>query len=265
MDDSGSQSPLLIEREGAIDWVTFNRPGSLNAINQAMHDALYEYFLSLTTNYEVRVVVLRGAGRAFCAGMDLVEGPFRSPPQNEAIGPHPSLAGIVRLMRACPQPIISLVHGPACGGGFIFALASDVRFAGESARMNAPFIKLGLSNCELGISFFLPRNVGLSVAAELMYTGDFIDAQRALQTGLVSRVVPDAELEGAGRLVAKQMLEATPFGLRSTKLTLNQALKLNDLDAIIDLEERTQYLCMKANGPRPSWEGFLPKSQADAV
>jgi enoyl-CoA hydratase/carnithine racemase len=261
MSNSVSESPLLVEHDGAIDWVTFNRPRSLNAINQEMHDALYEYFLGLTTNYEVRVVVLRGAGRAFCAGMDLVEGPFRSPPLNEATGPHPSLPNIVRLMRNCPQPIISLVHGAACGGGFIFALASDVRFAGESARMNAPFIKLGLSNCELGISFFLPRTVGLSVAAELMYTGDFIDAQRALQTGLVSRVVPDSELENAGRMLAKQMLEATPHGLRSTKLTLNQALKLNDLDAIIDLEERAQLICMKANGPRALWESFLPKSR----
>ncbi len=265
MNSSASESPILVEHDGPIDWVTLNRPGRLNAINQEMHDALHEYFLGLTTNYEVRVVILRGAGRAFCAGLDLVEGPFRSPPQNQAKGPHPSLSNIVRLMRSCPQPIISLVHGPACGGGFIFALASDVRFAGETARMNAPFINLGLSNCELGISFFLPRSVGLSVAADLMYTGDFIDAERALQTGLVSRVFPDAELANEGRALAQRMLKATPYGLRSTKLTLNQALKFNDLDAIIDLEERTQFLCMRAIGHSESWKDVLPKSQPAAV
>jgi enoyl-CoA hydratase len=151
-------------------------------------------------------------------------------------------------MRACPQPIISLVHGPACGGGFIFALASDIRIAGETARMNDAFIKVGLSGCELGISYFLPRSMGLSVASELMFTGAFIDAQRALSTGLVSRVVPDAELDDAARALIEPMLKATPHGLRETKRTLNLALGMNDLEAVIDLEESAQLRCMRSSG-----------------
>ena len=91
---------------------------------------------------------------------------------------------IVMRMRRCPQPIISLVHGPASGGGFAFALASDVRIAGETARMNVAMARIGLSGCDVGISYFLPRAVGRSTAMELMMTGRFIDAERALRTGL---------------------------------------------------------------------------------
>ena len=100
-------------------------------------------------------------------------------------------------MRACPQPIIALVHGAACGGGFSLALAADIRIAGESARMNAAYIRAGFSACDMGCSYFLPRLVGLSVASELMMTGNFIEAERALHTGLVSKVVPDADMRSA--------------------------------------------------------------------
>jgi enoyl-CoA hydratase/carnithine racemase len=109
-------------------------------------------------------------------------------------------------MRRLPQPFIACVHGPACGGGFALALASDVRLAGESARMNAAFIKIGLSACDIGVSYFLPRLVGASLASELLLTGKFIDADRALRVGLVSEVMPDAELESAARKLAGEML-----------------------------------------------------------
>lgn len=239
-----SYSTLSVEQDGAVDWVTLNRPGSLNAISRAMVEELCTYFESLMQDYSRRIVVLRGAGRAFCSGLDLKEGVPRPASQNTAQTPSPSLSRVVRLMRACPQPIISLVHGAACGGGFIFALAADIRIAGDTARMNDAFIKIGLSGCELGMSYFLPRTVGLSIASELMYTGNFIDAPRALSAGLVSRVVPDDKLADAARQLIEPMLQATPYGLRCTKQTLNQAMGLNDLGAIIDLEERTQILCM---------------------
>ena len=106
------------------------------------------------------------------------------------------------------------MHGPACGGGLALALAADVRVAGESVRMNAAFIRLGLSACDVGVSYFLPRLVGASVAAELLLTGNFIDAARAERTGLVSRVVPDAELDDAARAMADDMLRNSPLGLR---------------------------------------------------
>src|SRR5205085_12399367 len=118
---------------------------------------------------------------------------------------------IVMLMRRAPQPIIAAVHGPACGGGFAMALAADARIAGESARMNAAFIRLGLSACDIGVSYFLPRLVGASVAAELLLTGNFVDAARAERIGLVSRVDPDADLVPAARATPDDMLTNSPL------------------------------------------------------
>ena len=186
---------FTIEKRGAVDWLTLNRPESRNAITLEMATELRDYYGGLSEDASVRIVVMRGAGKSFCAGLDIKEagdvsgsdGPFGG-----GMGFQSYLAEAYLRMRKCPQPIISLVQGAACGGGFSFVLASDIRIAGESARMNAAYIKIGLSACDMGCSYFLPRLVGTSVASELMLTGRFIEAPRALATGLVSAVVPDA-------------------------------------------------------------------------
>src|SRR5690606_16318767 len=131
------------------------------------------------------------------------------------------ISKIMLNMRRCPQTIISLVQGAACGGGFALALASDIRIAGESAKMNAAFIKIGLSGCDVGVSYLLPRLVGVSVASELILTGRFIKAQRALATGLVSEVVPDDQLEQAAESYVEDLLATSPLGLRLSKECLN--------------------------------------------
>lgn len=240
---------IQVVREGPVDWVTLNRPDRLNALDAALVGELWHYFDALQTDYVRRVVVLRGAGRAFCAGLDLVW--FNSagaamPKGGTENGPGPSLADIILKMRTCPQVIVSLVHGAACGGGFNFVLASDIRIAGRSAKMNVAFVKLGLSGCELGTSFFLPRLVGPSVAAELMMTGRFIHADRALTTGLVSQVVEDAQLEDVARELIGDLLAASPTGLRKTKEVIALAAGMDDLAAVIRLEEHTQRACMEA-------------------
>ena len=197
---------LLLERKGSVDWLTLNRPDRLNALNAEMVDELLHYFQERITDTSVRVIVLRGAGRAFCAGLDLMtvgDEPFDI---SRALGSQRKIAEIVMRMRRAPQPIISLIHGPACGGGFAMTLASDIRIAGESARMNAAFIRIGLSACDIGTSYFLPRLVGVSVASELMMTGNFIDARRAQSVNLVSSVVPDAELTDAALPLIDGML-----------------------------------------------------------
>src|SRR6185312_1062460 len=153
------------------------------------------------------------------------------------------LADVYIKMRRCPQPIIALVHGAACGGGFAFALAADVRIAGESARMNDAFVNLGVSGCELGLSYFLPRTVGMSIAAELMYTGRFIEAGRAERVGLVSQVVPDDALERAGAELAGEMLRLSPIALRTTKETLWRLAGDDDLARVIDEEAQVQLRC----------------------
>jgi enoyl-CoA hydratase/carnithine racemase len=186
---------------------------------------------------------MRGAGRAFCAGLDIKDRAGRDPgavPFGGGFGFQGFLAGVYIKMRRCPQPIVALVHGAACGGGFAFALASDIRIAGESMRMNAAFIRLGLSACDMGVSYFLPRLVGVSVASELMLTGRFIHAPRALATGLVSEVVPDAALEGAAQTYIDEMLLASPMGLRMTKEGLNMAVDAASLEAAMAIENRNQ-------------------------
>src|SRR6185295_8008801 len=153
---------LAIRKEGPVDWVTFNRPDSLNALNRRMVDELLDYFGALYWDKSVRVVVLRGAGRAYCAGLDLKA-------RDNSQGPNTPANGLTSQRRI-----------------------SEIRIAGASARMNAAFIRIGLSACDIGVSYFLPRLVGVSVASELMLTGRFINAERALRVGLVSEVGPDA-------------------------------------------------------------------------
>ena len=167
------------------------------------------------------------------------------------------------LMRRAPQPIIACVHGAACGGGFALALGADVRLAGESARMNAAFIRIGLSACDVGVSYFLPRMVGASIAAELLLTGNFIEAARAERLGLVSRVVPDAELDAAAQALADDMLRNSPLGLRLTKECLNASLDAGSLEQVIAMEDRNQILCSRSEDFREGIDAFLSEAAAD--
>lgn len=139
------------------------------------------------------------------------------------------------------------------------ALAADIRIAGESARMNDAFVALGRSGCELGLSYFLPRIVGLGIATELMYTGAFIDAARSERVGLVSRVAPDDAMEHAAQEFIDAMLRTAPLGLRITKETLNSVLKINDLNAVIELEAHAQSICGRGPDFEEAMKAFLEK------
>lgn len=253
---------LEIEKRGDADWLTLNRPDCLNAISLQMVDELSDYFGRLFNDRQVRVVVLRGAGRAFCAGLDIREFSDGRPddiPFGGGFGFQGYLADVYVKMRRCPQPIIAAVHGAASGGGFAFALASDVRIAGQSARMNAAFIKLGLSACDMGVSYFLPRAVGSSIASELMLTGRFIHAERALATGLVSDVVPDDQLEAAAEHLANEMLAASPKGLRMTKEGLALSIDAPSLEAAMAIENRNQLMTSASPNVAEGMRAFLEK------
>jgi enoyl-CoA hydratase len=253
---------LQVAREGHLTVVSLDRPDALNALSRQMVDELRDFFWGLTEDTETRVVLLRGNGRAFCAGLDLKEA-------SGSVGAGGSIPGALRgqrhiaelmmLMRRAPQPIIAAVHGAAAGGGFALALASDVRIAGESARMNAAFIRLGLSACDVGVSYFLPRHVGASVASELLLTGDFIHADRARETGLVSRVVPDPELDAAARELAARMLRNSPLALRLTKDCLKASIDAGSLEAAIAMEDRNQVLAATSADFREGIAAFLEK------
>jgi enoyl-CoA hydratase/carnithine racemase len=244
-----------------------NRPDSLNSMSSTLIREVSDFFRGLSDDRQTRVVAMRGAGRAFCAGLDLKEhSGGQSGGQPRTIGAglrgQRQVSEIVMLMRRAPQPIIAAVHGAACGGGFAMALAADVRIAGESARMNAAFIRLGLSACDVGVSYFLPRLVGASLASELLLTGNFIDAARAAQSGLVSRVVPDAELEKATRELAQRMLRNTPLGLKLTKECLKLSLDAGSLEQVIAIEDRNQILAAQSSDFIEGVTAFLQKREA---
>ena len=252
---------LLVQRDAAVVHLTLNRPEALNAINTTMVSELRDFFDQLCEDREARVVVLRGAGRAFCAGLDIKasQSGDTNSPFGAGMGFQGYLAEVYVRMRRCPQPIISLIQGPACGGGFAFALASDIRVAADNARMNAAFIRIGLSACDMGASYFLPRLVGTSLASELMLTGRFIEADRALASGLVSKVVARADLDGAADEYLAEMLTTSPMGLRLTKEGLNMSIDAAGLEAAMAIENRNQVLCARSNDAKEGMRAFMEK------
>lgn len=239
---------LSIDRQGEVDWLTLNRPDSLNALNPVMVDELGDYFRGLEEERAVRVVVLRGSGRAFCAGLDLKDmgGRLDSLDAQGVYAEQRRLSRLIVSMRRCPQPIVCLLHGSASGGGFAMALASDIRLAAPDARMNASFIQVGLTGCDVGVSYHLPRMVGASVAAELMMTGRFLTAARAHALGFVSEIVPEDRLTATAAALVAELLKAAPMALELTKQGLVAAQGVDRLEAAVDVEDRQQ--AMLANG-----------------
>lgn len=260
-----TDEPLRIDIEGEIAWATLNRPERLNALDRRLVEALRDFFTGLYWRRDVRVVVLRGAGDDFCAGLDLKERP--DPNADRSVGADLTaqrrISEIVVAMRRCPQPIIVCVDGAAAGGGFALALAGDIRIGTPRTRMNAAFIRIGLSACDIGVSYFLPRMVGASVAAEYMLTGRFIEAERARELGLLNAVVDASALEAEARAFARDMLRATPLGLRLTKECLNHAIDAQGLEAAIAMEDRNQILCARDGDFAEGVRAFLEKREPD--
>lgn len=250
---------LKVRVEGAIAWVTMNRPERLNAINAGLARELREFFGALHARSDARVVVLQGEGRAFCAGFDLKEAEVAGKSVSEMMEGQHNIRDIMLAMRRCPQPIISIVQGAASGGGFALALASDIRLATPDARMNAAFIRIGLSGCDMGVSYFLPRMVGMSVASQYLLTGRFMDAARAHALGLVSCVGSQEELLVEARAFAADMLNATPLGLRLTKESLGHAIDAGSMEAVVAMEDRNQILCTQGEDFEEGIAAFLEK------
>lgn len=241
-----AEHPILIERKGAIEIVSLNRPASLNTFDEPLTFALREYFTGLAQRLDVRAVVLRAEGRAFCAGLDLAGWPndgSRGQVQHYWRLQR-AIAGILEQMRACPQPIVGLGHGAACGAGFSLLLASDVRFGTPDLKMNAAYIKVGLGGCDLGCSYFLPRLVGASVASEYMLTGRFMSSEKALACGLLSQVVSPEDLLATGMELAEEMIANAPMGLRLTKEAINRNLDARSLSDAMAVEDRQQVMML---------------------
>jgi enoyl-CoA hydratase len=258
-----SYDTLEIDRRGAVLRCTLNRPQALNAMNPALIDDLHALLDELAHDLGVRVVVLRGAGKGFCAGLDLKEGVGGvGSGVTAGLRAQRHVSELALKMRRAPQVFVACVHGAACGGGFMLALASDIRIAGRSARMNAAFIKLGLSGCDVGVSYLLPRLVGASVAAELILTGRFVDAERARELGLVSTVVDDDALEAEADRLVDELMQTSPLGLRLSKECLNASLDAGSIDAVVAIEDRNQILCAQTEDFAEGVRAFLEKRPA---
>jgi enoyl-CoA hydratase len=227
--------------------VTLNRPERLNAMSlelvAGIHDALDE----ISADRDNRVIVLTGAGRGFCAGLDLKDlGTMPAPGSHWGVhawtGVQEFIAALPQHMRAVPQIIIAAVNGPAYGGGLSLALSADLRIAGESAAFCSAYIRTGLTGTDIGNSYLLPRLIGAARGFDMIITGRTVDAAEAGQMGLVSRVVPDDKLLDEALATAASIASYSGYGLQMTKEALWANLDAPNLAAAIAMENRNQML-----------------------
>jgi enoyl-CoA hydratase len=249
-----------LEREdGGVAVVTLNRPDRLNALTLAMMDELLAVLAEIAADRQIRVVIMTGAGRGFCAGLDIqADDPFGQEVGVETIyDRQEKVASIALALRALPQPVIAAVNGPAAGGGLAFALASDVRIAAPAAVFVVSFVRVGLSGCDVGVSHLLPRIVGAGLAAELMLTGRRVDAEEAERIRLVNRLVPAAELLDVSRELAGEIAANSPFGVRMTKQVLHRNIDATSLEVAIELENRTQVIATRTADAAEALNAFI--------
>jgi 2-(1,2-epoxy-1,2-dihydrophenyl)acetyl-CoA isomerase len=227
---------VLEERDTGVMTLTLNRPAVLNAINGQLLDALVASLHVARDNASVRAVVITGAGRAFCSGQDLREGAADvTVDVRQHLREH--YVPVINAIRHLEKPVIAAVNGVAAGAGFSLALAADLRIAAESASFVQAFVRIGLIP-DAGSTYFLPRLIGPTRAAEMMMLGDGVDAQRALQIGLVNAVVADGELMNAVSALATRLARG-PRSIGLIKRALNSSLT-NDLDAQLEVEAELQ-------------------------
>jgi enoyl-CoA hydratase/carnithine racemase len=238
---------LIVDRPQAGTVVLqLNRPKKLNAINQVMRDELTQTFADIATDASINVVVLTGAGRGFCSGIDVRDfGPGMleaSDPAIDRLRFQEAMAALPQAIRDLPQPVIAAVNGPCVGAGLAMCLAADIRICSATATFGNGAILLGLSGAEMGMSYHLPRIVGTSVAADWMLTGRTVTAQEADRRGLVSELVEPDLLAGRALELAAGIAELPPFGVQLTKRALQVNTDAAGLEAAMELENRNQVL-----------------------
>jgi 2-(1,2-epoxy-1,2-dihydrophenyl)acetyl-CoA isomerase len=255
-----TSSPVLLEnRQGPITTLVMNRPTRLNALNNDLSTALNEALVRIANDNSTNVVILTGAGRAFCAGGDLSEiGKGRERGDTTELAPilRSGMQAVLN-MRTMPQPVIAAVNGPAAGAGMNLALAADIRVATEESVFGQNFANVGLFP-DYGGSYFLPQLVGPSIAAEMFYTGEMIDARIAHRLGLLNHVFPFDRFELEVRNLAQKIASGPQIAIRAVKQTLfareKEALKL-----ALEREVEVQLKCFHSEDCREGIRAFLEK------
>ena len=267
-DDAPTEPLVLVDRpRPEVAVVTLNRPDRLNALSFALVDELHAVLDEIGRDNSCRVVVLTGAGRGFCSGLDLttIEA---SATAAGTTGPRSGMltqshiADLPQKLRRLQQPVIAAVNGPAVGGGFALALACDIRVASSTARFSSQFIKVGLSGCDIGISYTLPRMIGAGRAFELLLTARTVEADEARELGIVSEVVEGSVVDGALEL-ADLICRYSPFGVVMTKEVMWSNLDAPSFEAAIHLENRTQILASTGGEVLEASRAFTEKREPD--
>jgi 2-(1,2-epoxy-1,2-dihydrophenyl)acetyl-CoA isomerase len=252
---------ILYEKTGGVADVALNRPEKLNAFDATMHEELYAALDGAASDEEVRCVVLRGEGRGFSAGADLagiLEGSDGTPDLGEYL--QNTYSRLVRRMVSMEKPIVASLHGPVYGAGVGIALACDLRIAAQSAKFSVAFIKIGLMP-DAGVSFFLPRVVGLGHALEMSMLGDPVEADEALRTGLVNRVVPDESLAEETAALAARLAAMPTAAIGRTKGALYASFEA-DLETVLEREAEGQTFCGYTADHREGVAAFFEKREA---
>ncbi|MFX0156120.1 MAG: enoyl-CoA hydratase/isomerase family protein [Candidatus Hodarchaeota archaeon] len=262
--------------ENGIGILSLNRPEKLNAISFQMEEELHHVLDGLMMNLDCRVLILRGEGRAFSAGTDLQEGLIlnskKSPegyekfyfldtsePIKRKMYHQWRITQLIIKMRKIPQPIIAVVHGAVAGGGFGFAMASDIRIASEDVNFLNASINIGLTGADMGSSYFLPRLISLSKAAEIIYTGRGVSGKEAEKIGFILKVVKRENLFNEALKLAEELLTKSPLGLRMTKEALNLSLDSPSLNNILQFENSSIVLSFSSKDVNEASSAFFGK------
>jgi enoyl-CoA hydratase len=262
-------SVLLVDAPAVhVRRVTLNRPDQLNAMTAELCEALHHELSSIASDRTCRVVVLTGAGRGFCAGLDLhgygaAPGNSGHDEPRDRLGNQEHMSTLILKLRALPQPVIAAVDGPAAGFGLALSLGCDIRYASREAVFRAAFINIGVSNCDMGTSWLLPRLIGASRSHELMLTGRKVDAAEALRIGLVADVVDTDRLASRALKGAEQIASLAPWGVRLTKRGMWTALEIPSQQAATEYEDRQQIMATFGNALPEAVAAFLEKRPAE--
>ena len=247
---------VLLDVDDGVATIMLNRPERLNCIDIPTLDRLVSLLDEAAASKDVRVVVLAGRGRAFCAGADQGEMFQRSAAEWEQIVDR--YLDPIRRIATMDQPVIAKLHGDAVGGGLGLALACDYRLAAPEVRLCAPFVKIGLAGCDMSAGYFLPRFVGLGRATDMMMSGRFVKTEEAERIGLLTRVVPENELDQAVKELAQRLVAGPPVALGFTKRAIRRSLD-RDMEGEFDYEIFAQVQCLQSNDHREGLAAFREK------
>jgi enoyl-CoA hydratase len=260
-----------VELEPIEDHITLlrlNRPERLNAIDFGLVGELHDALDVVAADPDCKVVVMTGAGRGFCAGLDLADwgtppGPGEHRHTPVGVDGQTFMSNLTIHMRQTPQVIVAAVNGAAYGGGLALACAADVRIAAASARFCSAFIRTGLSGTDIGITYLLPRLIGASHAFDMVLSGRTVDAEEALRMGLVSQVIDDAQVLDRAIDYARTLAAHTRSGLHTTKEILWHNLDTNNMAAAIALEARNQMLVARAPDVQAHMDAYRRRTTGD--